>query len=48
MKQSEKCLYEFLREYDIFPNLITKSSILQIYLYSKNKNNEAIYDETVN
>ena len=44
-KQGEKVLFEFLRNYEICPTLLSKSLTFQIYLHTKNSASH-IYEES--
>lgn len=44
-KMNEKNLFEFLKEYDICPSLLSKSVAFQVYLHTKNAK-ESIYERT--
>lgn len=45
-KQTEKSVHTFLREFGIFPGLVSKSEAVQIYLHSKNID-KVFYDEVL-
>ena len=35
-KLNEKALFEFLRDYDVCPTILSKSAVYQVFLHTKN------------